>query len=75
MRLRWLSETWSGPPKVRTIDCGSAKQRLVNEANDALQKAVSDRGLSVDEYNGVIRAAKTDPCGAGNLKGRVRHIM
>ena len=39
----------------------SDKQRLTKEANDALEKAVTDQGLSVDEYNNIIRTAQNDP--------------
>lgn len=39
----------------------SDKQRLTIEANDAMAKAVTDQGLSVDEYNSIISAAHNDP--------------
>src|SRR5262245_32140734 len=39
----------------------SDKQRLTVEANGALEKAVTDQGLSVDEYNSIIRTAQNDP--------------
>ena len=39
----------------------SDKPRITGEANQALAKAVTDQGLSVDEYyNGIMRAAQTD---------------
>jgi Na+-translocating ferredoxin:NAD+ oxidoreductase RnfG subunit len=34
---------------------------VIAEANDALQKAVTDQGLSVDEYNTIVRTAQSDP--------------
>jgi Domain of unknown function (DUF4168) len=37
------------------------KQRLSNEANGALEKAVTDQGLSVDEYNTILKKAQNDP--------------
>src|SRR5215469_16787550 len=36
-------------------------ERLANEADDAFQKAVTDQGLSVDEYHSIIRTAENDP--------------
>ena len=38
----------------------SDKRRLAEEENDALQKAVTDQGLSVDEYNAIITKARAD---------------
>jgi hypothetical protein len=39
----------------------SDKQRVSDEAHKALVKAVTDQGLSVDEYTSILQAAKTDP--------------
>ena len=39
----------------------SDKHRLSQEANDAVEKAVTDRGLSVDEFNSIIITAQNDP--------------
>ena len=49
----------------------SDKQRLTKEANDALQKAVTDQGLSVDEYNSIIRTAQNDPTVGEKLTQRI----
>ena len=38
----------------------SDKPRITGEANQALAKAITDQGLSVDEYKGIMRAAQTD---------------
>jgi len=35
----------------------SDKQRMADEANNALKKAVTDQGLSVDEYNTIVQTA------------------
>ena len=51
----------------------SDKQRLTNEANDALTKAVTDQGLSVDEYNSIIRTAQNDPAVRQKLTQRIPH--
>jgi len=37
------------------------KQRLSDEAYDALEKAVTDQGLSIDEYNTILKKAQHDP--------------
>ena len=37
------------------------KQRLVNEANKELVKAVTDQGLSVEEYTSIMVVAQNDP--------------
>lgn len=51
----------------------SDKQRLAKEANDALKKAVTDQGLSVDEYNSIIRTAQNDPTVREKLTQRIPH--
>lgn len=37
------------------------RERVVQEANDALEKAVTDQGLSLDEYTSILSVARTDP--------------
>jgi hypothetical protein len=37
------------------------KPRIADEANNALVKAVTDQGLSVDEYTAILVVAQTDP--------------
>src|SRR5262249_25577715 len=49
----------------------SDKQRLTIEAN-AMAKAVTDQGLSVDEYNSIISAAQNDPTVREKLTQRMR---
>lgn len=51
----------------------SDKQRLTEEANNALEKAVTDQGLSVDEYNSIIRTAQNDPAVRQKLAQRIPH--
>ena len=34
--------------------------RIAGEANDALTKAVTDHGLSIDEYNSILKVAQND---------------
>jgi hypothetical protein len=49
------------------------KQKLTEEANGALEKAVTDQGLSVDEYNSIIRTAQNDPAVRQKLAQRIPH--
>ena len=49
----------------------SDKQRLAKERKDALDKAVTDQGLSVDEYNTIIRTAQNDPTVRDKLTQRM----
>lgn len=39
----------------------SDQERIATEANTALSKAVTDQGLSVEEYNSIIQVAQNDP--------------
>jgi len=59
-------------PKIAAASA-SDKQRLTKEANDAMEKAVTDQGLSVDEYNSIIRTAQNDPTVRQKLTQRIPH--
>jgi predicted TIM-barrel fold metal-dependent hydrolase len=65
VRQSYESKIAAAPP--------SDKQRLTKEANDALEKAVTDQGLSVDEYNSIIRTAQNDPTVRKKLTQRIPH--
>jgi hypothetical protein len=47
-------------PKIEAA-APSDKERLTGEANNALTKAVTDQGLSVDEYLSILQLAQNDP--------------
>jgi Domain of unknown function (DUF4168) len=49
------------------------KQIVTDEANSALQKAVTDQGLSVDEYNTILQTAQNDPTVRQKLAQRIPH--
>jgi hypothetical protein len=51
----------------------SDKQRMTDEANNAMKKAVTDQGLTVDEYNSIIRTAQNDPGVRQKLSQRIPH--
>jgi predicted ATPase with chaperone activity len=39
----------------------SDKDRLAGDASNAMKKAVTDQGLSVEEYSTILRVAQNDP--------------
>ena len=39
----------------------SDRDRIAEEAHNALGKAVTDRGLSVEEYTSILEVAENDP--------------
>jgi hypothetical protein len=39
----------------------SDKQRIVEEANGTIEKAITDQGLSLQEYNSILSTAQSDP--------------
>ena len=47
------------------------KQHVTDEANNALKKAVTDQGLSVDEYNTILQTAQNDPTIRQKLAQRI----
>jgi hypothetical protein len=48
------------------------KERLVGEANAAITKAVTDQGLSIEEYNTIVEVAQKDPAVRDKLLQRMR---
>jgi hypothetical protein len=51
----------------------SDKQRMTDEASNKMKKAVTDQGLTVDEYNSIIRTAQNDPAVRQKLSQRIPH--
>lgn len=39
----------------------TAKERLTKEGSDAIEKAITKEGLSVNEFNAIIELAENDP--------------
>jgi hypothetical protein len=50
----------------------SDQERIADEATGALKKAVTDQGLSVEEYSSIIDVAQKDPELRRKLLERVR---
>jgi predicted TIM-barrel fold metal-dependent hydrolase len=48
------------------------KERILNEAVNALEKAVTDQGLSVEEYDTILEVAQNDPDVLEKIRQRIR---
>ena len=48
------------------------QDRVKAEAGNALQKAVTDQGLSIDEYNTILKTAQADPAVRDKLLQRLQ---
>jgi predicted TIM-barrel fold metal-dependent hydrolase len=48
------------------------KERILNEAVNALAKAVTDQGLSVEEYDSILEVAQNDPHVREKIRQRIR---
>jgi len=47
-------------------------ERILNEAVNALAKAVTDQGLSVKEYDSILEVAQNDPDVREKIRQRIR---
>jgi predicted TIM-barrel fold metal-dependent hydrolase len=50
----------------------SDKERILNEAVNALAKAVTDQGLSLEEYDSILEVAQNDPDVREKIRQRMR---
>lgn len=48
------------------------RERIAGEADQALVKAVTDKGLSVEEYTTILEVAQTDPVVKDKLVQRLK---
>jgi Domain of unknown function (DUF4168) len=48
------------------------KERILNEAVNALAKAVTDQGLSLEEYDSILEVAQNDPDVREKIRQRIR---
>jgi hypothetical protein len=48
------------------------KERIVAEANQELTKAITEQGISVEEYSSIMDAARDDPEVRGKILQRIR---
>jgi hypothetical protein len=49
----------------------SDRERIAAEAIGALSKAVTDQGLSIDEYNSILEVAQSDPEVGAKIRQRL----
>jgi hypothetical protein len=47
--------------RIAEVEAPAEKERIVAEANKELSKAVTEGGLSVDEYTSILDAARDNP--------------
>ena len=47
--------------RIAEAEAPAEKERIVAEANKELPKAVTEQGLSVDEYTSILDAARDNP--------------
>jgi hypothetical protein len=50
----------------------SRKEQLLDEAVNAIEKAVTDQGLSVEEYDSILKVAQNDPEVRDKIRQRIR---
>jgi len=50
----------------------SDKERIANDAINALAKAVTDQGLSLEEYDSILEVAQNDPEVREKIRQRIR---
>jgi hypothetical protein len=58
--------------RIAEAEAPAEKERLVAEANNELAKAVTEQGLSVEEYSSILGVARDDPEVRGKILQRVR---
>ena len=57
--------------RIAAATTSSAKERLSREGSDAIEKAVTKEGLSVDEFNSILELAENDQNVRENLLRRI----
>lgn len=58
--------------RVAEAEAPAEKERIVAEANNELKKAITEQGISVEEYASILDAARDDPEIRGKILQRVR---
>ena len=51
-----------------------ARKRLADEANSALTQAISNQGLSVEEYSSILVVAQNDPAVREKILQRIQPL-
>ena len=58
--------------RIAEAEAPAEKERLVAEANNELTKAVTEQGLSVEEYSSILDVARDNPEIRGKILQRIR---
>jgi len=58
--------------RIAEAEAEAEKQRIVEEANNELTKAVTEQGLSVEEYASILDLAQANPEIRGKIIQRIR---
>ena len=58
--------------RIAKMEAPAEKERIVAEANKELAKAVTEQGLSIDEYTSILVAARVNPEVRDKLSQHVR---
>jgi hypothetical protein len=58
--------------RVAEAKATAERERIMTEANNEVTKAVTDQGLSVDEYVAILEVAREDPAVRGKILQRIR---
>lgn len=58
--------------RVAEAEAPADKERIVAEANQELTKAVTEQGLSVEEYASILDAARDNPEVRGKILQRIQ---
>lgn len=58
--------------KIAEAPSADDKERISNEAGDAVAKAVSSEGLSLEEYKTIMTVARIDPVVRDKLRKRLQ---
>jgi hypothetical protein len=58
--------------RIAEANAPAEKVRIVTEANNELTKAVTEQGLSVEEYSSILDVARDDPEIRGKILQRIR---
>ena len=58
--------------RIAQAEAPAEKERLVAEANNELTKAVTEQGLSVEEYSSILDVARQNPEVRGKILQRIQ---
>jgi hypothetical protein len=70
LEVRKINDSYR--PRYQSADTPAEKQQVQKEATDKMAAAVSQKGLSVDKYNQIVRVAQADPEVAKQIDGYAR---